>query len=121
MVVAIIVFVGCFGFGSAAAARSLPDLGGGRVAGLAFFAVCGLLGGALALVGLHIYSIVNELTRRSIYGPLASEALAGELRSMLLDAGTLIGLAGILYLLAPHGRRERIATAARASTLPDTD
>jgi hypothetical protein len=36
MLIPILIFVACFGGGAAAAARWLPDLGPGSVAGLAF-------------------------------------------------------------------------------------
>jgi hypothetical protein len=72
------------------------------VGGLAFFVVCGLLGGALGLVGLHVYSIVEELDHGGPLGVLGKgEVVAVGLRSMLWEAGSLCGLAIAVYLLAP--------------------
>lgn len=80
-------------------ARWLPDLAVGPVGGLAFFAVCGLLGAALGLVGLHIFSIVEGLDRFDGVGK--AEIVAGDLQSMLWEAGSLFGLSIAVYLLAP--------------------
>lgn len=102
MIVPIVIFMACFGGGAVAAAQWLPGLDAGRVAGLAFFAVCGLLGAALGIAGLHIYSIAVELGRD--FGLTNADVLAGGLRNILLDAGTLLGLAAIVYLLAPQHR-----------------
>lgn len=104
MIVPIVIFVVCFGGGAVAAANWLPDLGAGQVAGLAFFTVCGLLGGALGLVGLHVYSLINELGSRDLG---EGELLAAILRNILLDAGTLVGLAAITYLLAHEKRADQ--------------
>lgn len=109
MLVPILVFVACFGIGITASARWLPDLGPGTVGGVAFFLVSGLLGAALGLSGLGIYSIVREihafggaLTNGGI-ATTSGEILADGLRSILVESGTLVGLAGIVYLLAPPG------------------
>jgi hypothetical protein len=88
----------CLFAGVAAAVRWLPDLAEGAVGGLTFFAVCGLLGAALALFGLHIYSIVEDLHDFGERGAI----LAGGLESMLWDTGSLVGLAVAVYLLAPR-------------------
>ena len=95
-----LVFLGCFGVGMTASARWLPDLAPGRVGGLAFTTVCVLLGAALGMVGLHTYSLISEL-RGLPSGASQDEILAGILRNILLDAGTLLGFAGTIYLLAP--------------------
>lgn len=116
MVVPIVIFVVCFGGGAVAAAHWLPDLGTGQVAGLAFFAVCGLLGGALGLAGLHIYSLVNEMETRVLSN---GEVVAAVLRNILLDAGTLFGLAAIVYLLARDSRSTSAAIEATASEIDD--
>lgn len=66
---------------------------------MAFFVVCGLFGAALGLVGLHIYSIAREIGEfRSLDN---GEIVAEGLESMLWDAGSLLGLATAVYLLAP--------------------
>jgi hypothetical protein len=102
MIGVVLVFLVCFGVGLTAAANWLPDLAVGRVGGLAFVTVCVLLGAALGMVGLHTYSLIDEL-RHASNGVSEPEILAAILRNILLDAGTLLGLAGIVYLLAPPG------------------
>jgi hypothetical protein len=95
-----LVFLACFGVGMTASAHWLPDLAPGHVAGLAFTTVCVLLGAALGMVGLHTYSVISEL-RHLPAGVSQDEILASGLRNILLDAGTLLGFAGTVYLLAP--------------------
>jgi hypothetical protein len=106
MAIPIIIFVVCFGAGTAASARYLPDLGAGLVGGIAFLLVCGLLGAALSLVGIQIYSFVRELEFLS-QGPLndRGEIVANTLRNILFEAGSLTAFAAIVYLLAPQARR----------------
>jgi predicted phage tail protein len=64
--------------------------------------VVGLFSAALSMAGLHAYSIISELTNPppGLDGSKA-ELLAGGLRNILLDAGTLFAFAGIVFLLAP--------------------
>jgi hypothetical protein len=102
MLIPVLVFFACFGAGVMSSARWLPDLASGSVGGLAFFAVVGLISAALSMAGLHAYSIIAELTSRPPgLGIDKAEIVASGLRNILLDAGTLLGLAGIVYLLAP--------------------
>lgn len=101
----------CLCAGVVAGARRLPDLAAGSVGGLAFFVVCGLLGAALALVGLHVYSIVEEWN--AFGGIKDGELVASGLGSMLWEAGSLFGLAAAVYLLAP--RTELAEESARDS------
>jgi|SRR5271155_4975266 len=104
MVIPAVIFLACMGAGVVAASRWLPDLAEGPVGGLAFFVVCGLLSAALGLVGLHIYSIVNELNHFGGFAGLRNEKaelLASGLEDMLWEAGSLFGLAIAVYLLAP--------------------
>jgi hypothetical protein len=103
----LVIFVVCLAVGVVAGSRWLPELAAGPVGGLAFFVVCGLLGAALGVVGLHVYSIVEELDRfgsRGFVGFGNGEIVATGLRGMLFEAGSLLGLAGAVYLLAPRGR-----------------
>jgi len=96
-----------------AAANRLPSLAEGRVGGLAFFAVCGLLAAAAGVFGLSAYSTIRE-----IIDPLRDfegEFLAGALRNMLFESGILVGLAAIVYLIAPPGEEEEAAEGERAS------
>jgi hypothetical protein len=107
MLIPVLVFFVCFVLGVMSAARWLPDLGPGPAGGLAFFTVVGLFSAALGVVGLHAYSIINELTNPP--PGLASdkaELLAGGMRNILIDGGTLFGFAAIVYLLAPRADGE---------------
>jgi len=96
----IVIFVVCVSVGVLASSRWLPDLPGGTIGGLAFFAVCGLLGAALGLVGLQIYWIVRQ---GELLGRIGSSAIvANGLSAILWQAGSLLGLAAVVYLLAPR-------------------
>jgi hypothetical protein len=102
MLIPVLIFLACFGAGVMSSARWLPDLAPGPVGGIAFFVVVGLFSASLGIAGLRIYSIVNEITKPlSGLGLDKAEILAGGIPTLLLDAGTLFGLAGIVYLLAP--------------------
>ena len=102
MFVPALVFFACFAAGAMLASRWLPDLAPGPVGGLAFFAVVGLFSAALSVAGLHAYSIIRELNNPPPGAGLdQAELLAGGVRNILVDAGTLFGLAGIVFLLAP--------------------
>ncbi len=103
MLVPGLIFLACFGGGVTAAAYWLPALASGRVGGLAFFLVCGLLGSALGEVGLGIYSIAHG---RGVLSGFEAELFASGVRDIMINAGTLAGLAGIVYLLAPPGEDE---------------
>jgi hypothetical protein len=126
VLVPILIFVACFGVGIVASARWLPDLGPGPVAGLAFFVVCGLLAGALSLAGLAIYSIVREIHE---FGGLTSagnltnspEIVAAGIRNLVLESGTLVGLAGIIYLLAPGADESTTSELQPAVSLAEAD
>lgn len=101
MLIPVVIFVVCLCAGVVAGTRWLPALAAGVVGGLAFFVVCGLLGAALALVGLHVYSIVEDVNAFS--GLKHGEVVAGGLASMLWESGSLAGVAAVVYLLAPRG------------------
>ncbi len=91
-----------------AASRWLPELAPGPVGGLAFFAVCGLLGASLAVFGLDIYGIVDNLTG-SFAGLGERRILADGLESTLWETGVLVALALAVYLLAPPADAEDAA------------
>jgi hypothetical protein len=116
MVIPAVIFVVCFFAGVWASTRWLPPLAEGAVGGIAFFGVCGLLGAALGLTGLHIYSIVR--TMEDFGGGLAGEAkgdlLASGLMQLLFEVGSVFGLALVVYLLAPSspGAEDRLGSAA---------
>jgi hypothetical protein len=117
MLVPIVIFLGCFAGGVLAVARQLPDLAPGPVGGMAFFAVAGLVGAALGIVGLHAYEIAQQLDNQVIVRleGAKSEILATGLLEILRDAGTLFGLAAIVYLLAPAPDDEPAKDAPAAS------
>lgn len=96
----VVIFVVCVSAGVFASSRWLPDLGGGTIGGLAFFVVCGLLGAALGLVGLQIYFIVRQA---EVLGRIGSSTIVADgLSAILWQAGSLLGLAAVVYLLAPR-------------------
>jgi hypothetical protein len=102
MAVPVLIFVATFAGGAMASARWLPPLALGRVGGLAFFAVCGLLGMSLALIGVHVYEIVRQLDQFAPgLGVKKQDVLATALETTLRDTGPVIGLAMVVYLLAP--------------------
>jgi hypothetical protein len=119
MIVPIVIFLACLGASVTAAARWLPDLAEGQRGGLAFFAVCGLLGAAAGLVGLRIYSIVNSIGEFKSLGNGNGEIVASGLASMLWEAGSLLGLATLVYLLAPAA--EAVQEPAGRSHFPNEE
>jgi hypothetical protein len=100
ILVPVLIFLGGLAIGALVGARWLPDLAVGQVGGLAFFLVCGLIGAALGLLGVHIYLIVEELNHVPS-GVIQGEIVGGDLRNIIFECGSLIGLAGVVYLLAP--------------------
>ncbi len=104
----VLVFLGAMSVGVLASFRWLPDLADGRVAGLAFFLVCGMLGAALGLAGLEIYGLVEELSRSGVdsFSGDKGEIVAGALRVIVFESGSLVGLAAVVYLLAPPADEE---------------
>lgn len=99
MLVPVLIFAACLSVGVIASSRWLPDLAVGPVGGFAFFVVCGLLGIALGLVGLHVYSIVEGLGPGS--GNFGKVLLAEDLESMAWEVASVFGLAVVVFLLAP--------------------
>jgi len=102
VLVPVLIFVVCVVAGAVGGTRWLPDLAAGPVGGLAFFVVSGLLGAGLGLVGLHVYSIVEELNNLGDFaGARKSEIIAAGLQSMLWEAGSIFGIGAAVYLLGP--------------------
>lgn len=101
MVVLIVVAVVCFLAGVIASSWWLPDLAEGPVGAIAFFVVCGLSGGALGLVGIHLDSMVRELEHPLLPSRFDAEIVGNSLTEILWEAGSVAGLALIAYLLAP--------------------
>ena len=103
MFIPVLIFLGAMSVGVLASAQWLPDLAEGQVGGLAFFLVCGMLGAALGLVGVHVYTLVEELN--SVHGLPNNfdkgQIVAGVLRAAVFQSGSLVGLASVVYLLAP--------------------
>jgi hypothetical protein len=83
--------------------RWVPDLAAGQVGGLAFFVVCGLIGVAFGLLSVHIYLITEEVKHLPSAGSLSqAEAIAGGIRNVCFEVGSLVGFASVVYLLAPR-------------------
>jgi hypothetical protein len=100
VLVPVVICFLCLFAGAWATARWLPDLALGPEGSLALIAICGLLGMALATVGLHVYLIVEGLEQTDAIGH--GTLVAGELTSMLWEAGALLGLALIVFLMSPR-------------------
>jgi hypothetical protein len=100
--VPVLIFLAGLNAGVLVCARWLPDLAPGRVGGLAFFVVCGLIGAAVGLIGVHIYLMVEEVGRLPVSGAFSQGvAVAAGIRGIVIDTGSLLGFAGVVYLLAP--------------------
>jgi hypothetical protein len=101
MLIPVLILAAGMSAGAVAGARWLPDLAPGSVGGLAFFVVCGLIGAAVGLVGLHIYEIVEELNRLTQGEIGRGYVVAGGLQSIAFEVGSLLAFASAVYLLAP--------------------
>jgi hypothetical protein len=109
MAVPVVILLAAFAGGAVATARWLPPLAAGAVGRLAFGVVCGLVGIAVALVGLNVYEVVRQLDQATTIGgvgPHKADILASGLTDILRDVGPVIGLAAAVYLLAPAVRAE---------------
>ncbi len=106
--VPLIVVVACFAGGVWATMRWLPPLAEGPVGTLAYYGVCLLAGGALALVGLEVWEIIHALTsseaRGGLFGRAKTEVVAFGLADIFRDAGSLAALTLIAYLVAPKAK-----------------
>jgi hypothetical protein len=101
-----LIFVVCFGVGTAASAHWLPDLDSGPIGELAFFTVCGLLGAALSLFGIHVYSIIREIDHlHAEFGASKADLLTDGMQAILFEVGILVALAAIVFLIAPRLRK----------------
>jgi hypothetical protein len=97
--VPIVIFVVLLSAGVWAGTRWLPDLAAGIVGGAAFFVTCGLLGAALAVLGLRIYGTVEDVSHSSGYFRRADLSL--NLVEILFEPAILLALACGVYLLSP--------------------
>src|SRR5689334_18365810 len=100
MTVLLLVALICFVIGVYAASRWLPPLGAGPVGAIAYFVVVGLSGAAFGLVGINVDQTVRGL-ERSDSGALEDLVVANGLANIMRDAGSVVALALIAYLLAP--------------------
>jgi hypothetical protein len=116
--VPIVIFAACLAVGAWAASRWLPSLASGMVGGLAFLAVCGLIGAALALVGVHVYLIVRAAERN--FGTERAEIVAQGLTLLLWEAGSLLGFAWAVYLLAPKRGAARATSEQVGTSRPES-
>ena len=113
----ILIFLAGFLVGAIAPARWLPDVGDGRVAGLAFLLICGLLGIVVALVAVHVYEIVRQLHNAAALG-LAGEkpdVVANGITTTLSQIGPVLGIAAAVYLLAPAPDEAQFAVASHSA------
>jgi hypothetical protein len=90
------------------AARWLPRLGHHQAADIAFWATCGLIAVAFALVAVHVYEIVRELDTATVggVGNAEPDVVASGIADTLRDIGPVLGLAAAAYLLGSAARRE---------------
>lgn len=94
--VPVAVFAGCLIVGVLAATRHLPELPPGKVAGLCYFLVCGMIGAGVAVAGLCIFDAVEAGEDRF----LGAVQVGGVLAQLLWQCGLVFGVAAIVYLLA---------------------
>jgi hypothetical protein len=107
--VLILIVIGAFAIGSVLPARRLPDRADGRVAGVALYSVCGLLGIALASVAVHVYELIRQLDQSTQLGldGQRSDTAANAILATIRDVGPILGLAAAVYLLVPAARPGR--------------
>ena len=99
MLIPVLIFILALSAGAIASAQWLPNLAAGSVGGLAFFAVCSLVGTAVGLLGVHIYLIVEELN--TVHVVSQGEIVGEGIRDIAFEVGSLLGFASLVYLLAP--------------------
>lgn len=116
MAVPAVIFVVCLAGGVYAGTRWLPELAPGPVGGLAFFAVCGLLGASLAVFGLGIYNIVEALSGGELASFDKHRILADGLESLMWQTGVLVAAAVAVYLLAPPADAEGLPSEGTGAT-----
>lgn len=109
MAIPVLILLATFLAGVLITARWLPNLDSGRVGRIAFRVVCGLVGIAVALVGLEIYEIARTIDRESQtgYASSNSDVVTAGVVSILQGVGPVIGLPAAVYLLAPSSERIR--------------
>ncbi|HUA11690.1 MAG TPA: hypothetical protein VMA83_06770 [Solirubrobacteraceae bacterium] len=107
--VPLIVVVVCFAGGVWATLRWLPPLARGPAGTLAYYGVCVLAGGVLAIVGLEVWEVIHVLSTseprgEGVFGRDKAEIVADALAQIFRDAGSLAALTLIAYLVAPKAK-----------------
>jgi hypothetical protein len=98
------VFFVTFGAGVLAATRLLERLKGDRIDRFAFGTTCALLGAAAGVTGLEIYTTalrIHHGTFKALDGGNPGLIATG-LEGILINAGTLLGFAAVVYVLASN-------------------
>jgi hypothetical protein len=111
----------CFVAASGAAASWLPDFADGHIGGVAFFVVCGLIAARLAVVGVNVYLLVKDLEGTRLAGGIDTGLVADHVVALLVYAGVLFGLAGIVYLIAPSSSRESSEVSSPEASHPSAE
>jgi hypothetical protein len=109
MAVPILIFLIALAAGVLLAARWLQEVGDGRIADIAQWVTCALVGVAVALVAIHVYEIVRQLNNANIggVGNAKPDIVASGIADTLRDVGPILGLSAAVYLLAPpHASEE---------------
>ena len=71
---------------------------------MTYFVVCGMAGAVLALFGIHVWEIVNDLEDVGSGFPGTSDVVAAGSDALLRACGGLAALTLVAYLLAPKAR-----------------
>jgi hypothetical protein len=102
VVVALVIAVVAFVAGGYAVWRWAPPLRDTTVGRWAAIVVAVLAGAALVVLALDVYELIRTLdTRGGDLFPADNDLVAQTVRTTLVDAGTLFGLAAAVHLLAP--------------------
>jgi hypothetical protein len=116
------VFLVALAAGWLLALRLLPALDSEPVGQLALITVSLLLGMALATVALEVYEVARELSSSvgTIPASTKPDLIAQAIATCLRDGGPLLGLAAVVYLLAPGASRTLSERARGGQALAST-
>jgi len=106
------IVVVAFALGALVPAMRLPEIGPTGIDRLALAVVCVLLGMALGVLALDAYTTVKAVDGDSPFtsaGDAEAYIVAQGIAAALRDAGPLLGLAAVVYLLAGMQARRRAA------------